>query len=106
MPATISNDLTERIVKWYNVDGLTMKDISMTAECSVGLVSNVLHNHQQYGEVKNLYSCQTGCPSYLSEEDLTYLTSITMANPSIFLDKMQYKLAVVRDVHVSVATIS
>jgi transposase len=95
MPAAISNDLKERIVKWYNVDGLTMKDISTTAECSIRLVSNVLCNHRQYGEVNNLYSRRTGHPSYLSKENLTYLTSITMANPSIFLDEMQHKLAAV-----------
>jgi transposase len=51
MPAALSNDLKERIVKWYNVDGLTMKDISSTAECSIGLVSNVLRNYRQYGQV-------------------------------------------------------
>jgi transposase len=106
MPAAISNDLKERIVKWYNVDQLTMKDISTTAECSIGLVSNVLCNHQQYGQVNNPYSHRAGHPSYLSEEDFTYLKAIITANPSIHLDEMQHKLATVRDVHVSVVTIS
>jgi hypothetical protein len=41
---------------------------------------------------------------YLPEEDLTYLQAITTANPSLFLDEMQHKLAAVRDIHVSVAT--
>jgi transposase len=56
MPAALSNDLKERIVKWYNVDGLMMKDISSTAECSIGLVSNVLRNYRQYGQVNDPYS--------------------------------------------------
>jgi transposase len=106
MPAALSNDLKERIVKWYNVDGLTMKDISSTAECSIGLVSNVLRNHQHYGQVSNPYSRRTGRPSYLSAEDLNYLQTIITTNPSIFLDELQHKLTAVHDVHVSVATIS
>ena len=106
MPAVISNELKERIIKWYNVDRLTMNDISIAAECSIGLVSNVLCNYQQYRQVNNPYSHRSGQPSYLSEEDLTLLKAITTANLSIYLHEMQHKLATVRDIHVSITTIS
>jgi hypothetical protein len=37
---------------------------------------------------------------------LNYLQAIITANPSIFLNELQHKLAAVRDVHVLVSTIS
>ena len=106
MPMAISDDLKTRIVKWYYKDQLDMRDISITAWCSIGLVSKVLRNYCEYEKVNNPYSHCTGHPPYLAEPDLLYLNEIISANPSLFLDKIQQKLASVCGVNVSIALIS
>ena len=50
------------------------------------------------------YSCWTGHPSYLNADDLHFLESIILANPSLYLDEIQPKLAVVCNVNISIAT--
>ena len=105
MTAAISDNLKQRIVKWYCEHQMTMQDISTTATCSIGLVSNVLCNYQQYGQVNDPYSCQTGHPSYLNADDLHFLETLILANLSLYLDEIQHKHAVVCNVHISIATI-
>lgn len=105
MTAAISDDLKQRIVKWYLEDKMTMQDISTTATCSIGLVSKVLRNYRQYGQVNDPYSRRTGRPSYLNADDLHFLETLITANPSLYLDEIQHKLAAVRNVHISIATV-
>jgi transposase-like protein len=45
MPTPLSTDIKGRIVKWYLEDQYTMAEIAERAECSIGLVSNVLRNN-------------------------------------------------------------
>jgi hypothetical protein len=42
-----------------------------------------------------------GRPSTLTDGDLTYLKAILEANPGLYLDKVQEKLAAVHDIHAS-----
>ena len=73
MPVPLSNDLKDRIVKWYYEDQETMKEIATHARCSIGTVSNVLRLYREYGEVKDPFRQRTGRPSNLSEADLRFL---------------------------------
>jgi transposase len=103
MPTSLSTDIKEHIVKWYLEDQYTTAEISERAECSIGLVSNVLRNHREFGQVNNPFKRYTGHPSSLTEDDLNFIHVILSANPSLYLDEIQQKLAAVRGVHVSIA---
>ena len=83
-----------------------MEDIRDLAKCSIGLVYNVIRNYRDFGQVRNPFTCRAGRPSSLTNDDLSFLKEILEANPSLYLDEMQQKLSDVREVNVSVATIS
>ena len=106
MPAPLSNDLKDRVVKWYYEDQETMKEIATHARCSIGAVSNILRLYWEYGKVKDPFRQRTGRPSKLSEADLRFLDAVVVANPSLYLDEIQKKLEDVREVQVSIATLA
>ena len=54
----------------------------------------------------NPFKHYTGQSRYLDEEDVLYLTTLLKANPSLYLDELQLKLADARDVRISIATLS
>ncbi len=56
MPVRISDDLKERIITWYYTDNKTMEEIRDLARCSIGLISNVIRNYREYGEVRNPFT--------------------------------------------------
>jgi len=106
MPPPLSDDLKERIVKWYYEDQDTMAEIAAQARYSIGLVSKVLRYYREYGQVRDPFRQHTGRPSKLSEADLKYIDTIVTANPSLYLDEIQQRLRDVRDVEVSIATLA
>ena len=106
MGVRISDDLKERIVHWYYQDDMTMEEIRDLAHCSLGLISKVINNYREFGQVRVPFTQWMGRPSTLTDGDLTFLKAILEANPGLYLDEMQEKLAAVRDVHASIATIS
>ena len=70
MPPPLSDDLKERIVKWYYEDQDTMAEIAAQARCSIGLVSKVLRYYREFGQVRDPFRQYTGRPSKLSEAGL------------------------------------
>ena len=49
MAVPISNDLMERIFTWYyTYNRPTTEKIRDLARCSIGLISNVIRNYQEY----------------------------------------------------------
>ena len=80
-----------------------MEQIVGTAHVSLGLVSKVINTFDHYGQATNPFTRQIGHPSYASDGDMNYLESILTANPSLYLDKIQDKLASVCNLHVSLA---
>ena len=69
----LSDNLKDRIVKWYYEDQETMKEIAVQARCSIGTVSNVLRLYREYGKFKDPFRQRTGRPSKLSKADLNFL---------------------------------
>jgi transposase len=106
MGRAIDKDLKERIVLNYNIDNMTMDAIAQLQWVSIGLVSKVLRLHRLYGQVTDPFSRRTGRKSGLHRDDLLYMEAILEANPSLYLDKIQDKLASIRSVDVSIATIA
>jgi transposase len=85
----------------YVTDGLTMEVIAERLRVSVGLVSKVVRLHRLYGQVTNPFSHRTGQPPFLENDDLQFISTILNANPGLYLDEIQDKLAAVCDVQVS-----
>ncbi|KAJ7936510.1 hypothetical protein B0H13DRAFT_1582058, partial [Mycena leptocephala] len=108
MPSEISADLKERIVKWYldPEKEYTMRDIAALADVSLGLVSKTINLYMEHGQVNNPFSRRTGRPRTMDAGDIAYIEAILHANPTLYLDEIQSKLASVRHVHVSLAAIS
>jgi transposase len=99
-------EIKEPIVFWYNNADITMQGIVNRAKCSVGVVSKVLQNWQEHGEVTDHFQCRrSGCPRALDGDDLRYIESVLEADPTLYLDKIQQKLADVRDKFVSISFI-
>ena len=83
MPIRISNDLKERIVLWYYTDKKTMEEVRDLSRCSIGLISNVLRNYQEYGEVQNPFTRKAGRPCILNDDDISFIQTLINANPSL-----------------------
>ena len=106
MPVRISDDLKERIITWYYTDNKTMEEIRDLARCSIGLISNVIRNYREYGEVRNPFTRRAGRPRSLSDEDMAFIQTLIDANPSLYLDEIQQRLYDIREVNISISTIS
>ncbi|KJA21472.1 hypothetical protein HYPSUDRAFT_124138, partial [Hypholoma sublateritium FD-334 SS-4] len=98
MTARLSDDLKEHIIQWYYSDNMTMLEIRDLAQCSVGLVYNVIRNYQEFGQVRNPFAQHAGQPPILTNKDLTFIESVLEANPGLYLDEIQQKLCDIRDV--------
>ena len=92
MPPPLSVDLKERIIKWYFEDGLTYRDIRDQSRVSLGLISNTIRNYQECG--RHPFWRIAGRPSYLNDQDMAFIQSTLVANPSIYLDELQKRLMV------------
>ena len=83
-----------------------MEKIATKQGVLISLVSKVVHLHQLYGQVTDPFVHHAGCPSFLEHDDLKYLSAILDANPGLYLNEIQDKLATVRNLHVSIATVT
>jgi len=106
MPAEMSVNLKQHIVDWYLSDQYTYRQIAELADCSIGHVSNVMRNYREFAQVKNPFSSRTGRPSQIEEGDIVYLHALLAANPALYLDELQTRLLSVRNINLSIATIS
>ena len=92
MAPEVSVDMKRRVVHWYLIDGLNYREISQLSGCSIGLISKVMRNQREFGEVNNPFSTRTGRPSAIEEGDIVYLQSLLEANPALYLDELQSRL--------------
>ncbi|KAI0758512.1 hypothetical protein BC629DRAFT_1241143, partial [Irpex lacteus] len=105
MPSPISTDLKQRMVAWHH-DGMTYREIASLADCSVGLVSQVINNQLSFGSVNNPHTSRRGRKKILEGDDLQFIKGFYKANRAGYLDELQDKLRCVRGVDVSLATLS
>lgn len=106
MPASLSDDLKRLIVTWYFEEGLTYREIKDRAQCSIGLVSKVLRNYEDFGQVVNPFRKRTGRPSMIEDGDIKYISSLLDANPVLYLDELQQRLHSARNIYLAIATLS
>ena len=53
-------------------------EIKDRAQCSIGLVSKVLCNYKDFGQVANLFSKRTGRLHMIEDGDIQYISSLVM----------------------------
>ena len=100
----MSVDLKQHIID--QVDQYTYHQIAELASCSIGHVSNVMRNFGEFAQVKNPFSSHTGHPSQIEEGDIVYLHALLEANPALYLDELQTHLLSIRNINLSITTIS
>ena len=101
-----TTEMRERMVIWRTELGKSDSEIAVLAGCSERTVRDVLRLHRDYGVVRNPFAQPRGGSRSLTTGDLNYLSSLLVANPCLYLDELQDRLATDRDTHVSIATIS
>ena len=104
---TLSKDLKKRVVHLYSQGDVTMCEVAETFDVSLGFIHNIVACHRQFGQVTNLHTPGPhGCPQILNAIDTLFIQEVIKANQSIYLDKLQYKLAIAHNVYVLIAMIS
>ena len=86
-----------------------MHEIADLFDLSLGTVHNIVAHHQQSELGLVTISHTPGPPGRqqaINKIDTLFIQELIEARPSIYLDELQYKLAVARDIHVLIATIS
>jgi transposase len=94
------------MVVWHTELGKSTVEIAQLAGCCERTVREVLRLHRESGNVHNTFAKSRGRPRSLNQGDVTYISSLLDANPTLYLDELQIKLAEARDVDVSIATLS
>jgi transposase len=104
MAPPLPNHLRKLIVHWRYVLRYTVIDISRLAQCCERTVHNILERHRRTGSPHVLPRGRR--PRALNADDILFIISVIRFNPAIFLDEIQDRLGLRREVYVSLATIS
>ena len=109
MAPPVSLELRERIVVWRYELHMPIRDIVRLSNRCDKTVRNVLKIYQEYNQFtgpRAPFTQPRGRKRLLDRDDLNYLEAILCAEPGLFLDELQDKLRTVRDIEVSIATLS
>ena len=102
---TLSEDPKERVISLYSLGGFSMRDVAELLNVSLGLVQKVVSCHRRFGQVNDPRPRSYGRHHLLNNDDVRFVHEVIGAQPAIYLDKIQYKLAAVCGVQVSLATV-
>jgi len=104
---TLSKDLKARVADIYSQGDMTMREVAEMFTVSLGFTHNVIAHHRRFGQITSpCTSGPRGRRRVLDTIDMLFIQEIIEVNPSIYLDELQHKLAIARNVYVSIATIS
>jgi transposase len=101
-----TNEMREYMVAWHPELGKSDIEIAALANCSECTVCEVIQLHHTFGVVHNLFAQPCGGHRSLTTGDLNFISSLLVANPCLYLDKLQDQLATDQDTHVSISTVS
>lgn len=106
MAPPVSLELCERIIARRYELHISISDIMRLSSRCEKTVHNIL---KSFRENDNLFGHpvveRRGHKRLLNRDDLNYLESILRAEPGLFLDEVQEKLRIVRDIEVLITTI-
>jgi transposase len=88
-----TTEMQEQMVVWCTELGKSTVEIAELAGCSKHTVPEVLQLHRETGNVQNTFAQLHGSPQSLGQDNMTYISSLLDANPTMYLDKLQTKLA-------------
>jgi transposase len=91
---------------WKNEFRKSTAEISNLAGCSERTVRNILQFEHDYGVVNNPFAQLHGGRRLLSTGDMDYISSTIQATPVIYLDEIQERLLLYRNIDVSLSTVS
>lgn len=106
MVPTLSQEMRRNIVIWRFQLQKTGREIAALANCSEATVWEVLRLHREYGQVTSPNAQRRGRARILETADVQFLSSLLLANPTLYLDELQEQLSKTRNVDVSIATLS
>ena len=106
MAPQVSLELRELIVAWRHELNMSIGDIVRLSNRCDKTVRNVLKTHRDYNEFMHPFTQPRGRKRLLDRDDLNYLDAILRAEPGLFLDELQEKLRIVRNIEVSISTLS
>ena len=85
---------------------MSIDTITQLSGCSKCTVNYVLKTYWNYNEVVNPLVWLWGWPRVLDHDDLNFIESVLVAEPSLYLNKIQEKLGTFCDIEMSITTIS
>ena len=98
MAPFVTQELREHIVAWrYELHMPIEAIVTLSGHCEK-TVHNVLKTFRDYDQVNNPFAQPRGRQRILDCDDLNYIESILSAEPGIFLDEIQDKLLIARDI--------
>ena len=106
MAPPISLELRKCIIYWRHELNLPISEIVRLSRRSERAIYTVLQYHRDFQQPSNPFARLRGCKRILEREDLEYLDGLLSSQPALFLDEIQDKLQEMRDVEVSLATLS
>lgn len=105
MAPHLSAEMRNNIVRWSLLHQKSATEIATLAACSSATVYRVLKLFADSGEATNP-NIHRGRRRVLSTEDVNFIESLLSDNPALFLDELALELYTIRDVDVSLATLS
>ena len=106
MSPQVSLELHKCIVAWHHKLNMSTNDIIHLSNHFDKTVCNVLKTYQDHNEFMQPFTQPRVRKQLLDHDDLNYLEVILLAEPGLFLDELQEKLHTVRDIAVSISTLS
>ena len=86
-----TTEMRERMVVWRTELGKSTVKIAELAGCSVRTVREVLRLHRESGNIHNTFVQPRGGPRSLNQSDISYISSLLDANPTLYLDFTQLR---------------
>jgi transposase len=104
MAPPLPNRTRRDIVRWYLDLRLPIEEIAMLAGCCERTVYNILARHAEMGAPDLLPRGHR--PRVLNADDIVFVINLLRVNLALFLDEIQDRLLVERNVDVSLSSIS
>jgi transposase len=96
MAPFLSQEIRKQVIVLRYEQRMTAQEIADIVGCNERTVYNILRLYRDFGQVNNPFTSRKGHPRTLGQGDLTYITSVLDANPSLYLDELQEKLLMSR----------
>ena len=106
MAPHISLELRECIIYWRHELHLPISEIVRLSKRGERAIYTILQYHRDHHQPTNPFARPRGRKRVLERDDLEYLDGLLSSQPGLFLDEIQDKLRDMRDVEVSLATLS